>query len=669
MRFETEYNSSFKAFDPVTYKSPLISALVDEPQSNTLTKTKPPAGLKSNKFLRSIEPPLQSKSKALLSKDKESRDKSSSGKQLNSEPKNKSNPEERPRNTSKKNRALAYQAGLKTENFHQETKFPVSEYQREYEWKKFAIGESPLLDAEKIVFDSHTNIPRFVRDKVPRQTEHQSKFVERRVAKKEYENKDENLDENLDEKREDNPSSAVKRLLQTSHNPELPFFPHGSANRVIHTEYQANFGSPKKYQYEEGMWLGAKPPHLLPDDQTTAESNEHIANWYEEVLELREKARHYKIRAIEGNYFSREYLAQLDVELERLYKEQSKKSKNERKSGPADTRSRSHDKLRSPGNEDASRRQSAKKSGRSHVKHSWESEESCENIEDGKRVYRDLNEQFVDVSLDSDTCSENDSVHDEQARKKCSSKPSFRKTNNQKHSPKHVDNSQTETSPGKTLNQKHRNETAKPGQNVRKNAPLHIESNLLNHNGPVNREDTKTNRPESSIIQKHSPSFHDEPPQAFRKDAPLLHDASPSNPDDKPENESHENYNCKPSLKKAVNQQPAFHRVVKPTRIAQGSQTLLHNISSGSDASSELSEESSTVSRECNPDKFDIKYVQAMHSNDYEAPSTSVRSNYGSESRKSYDSDSFLSQPSSASRESVARQTLAHAKQRKANFW
>ena len=95
-----------------------------------------------------------------------------------------------------KNRALACQAGLKTENFYQETKFPVSEYQREYEWKKFAVGESPLLNAEKIVFDSHTNIPRFVRDKVPRKTEYQSKFAEtRRVAKKEYENKDENLND------------------------------------------------------------------------------------------------------------------------------------------------------------------------------------------------------------------------------------------------------------------------------------------------------------------------------------------------------------------------------------------------------------------------------------------------------------------------------------------
>ena len=45
--------------------------------------------------------------------------------------------------------------------------------------------------------------------------------------------------------------------------------------RVIHTEYQANFGSPKKYQYEEGIWLGAKPPHLLPDEQVRSLTVDH----------------------------------------------------------------------------------------------------------------------------------------------------------------------------------------------------------------------------------------------------------------------------------------------------------------------------------------------------------------------------------------------------------
>ena len=60
------------------------------------------------------------------------------------------------------------------------------------------MDDSPLLNAEKIVFDSHTNIPRFVRDKIPRKTEYQSKFTETKcVAQREKkEDKGENNGEN-----------------------------------------------------------------------------------------------------------------------------------------------------------------------------------------------------------------------------------------------------------------------------------------------------------------------------------------------------------------------------------------------------------------------------------------------------------------------------------------
>ena len=111
-----------------------------------------------------------------------------------------------------KNRALEYKAGLKSDSSLAKNKFPVSEYQREYEQKKFAIADSPLLNAEKIVFDSHTNIPRFVRDKVPRKTEYQSKFAEtRRVARKEKKrNKDEHEDSEGNHVRQIHPG-----LLQT----------------------------------------------------------------------------------------------------------------------------------------------------------------------------------------------------------------------------------------------------------------------------------------------------------------------------------------------------------------------------------------------------------------------------------------------------------------------
>lgn len=50
----------------------MISALTDEQQSYDPDKAKQPAGLKSNKFLKSVEPPLQSKSKLGHSHDKHS---------------------------------------------------------------------------------------------------------------------------------------------------------------------------------------------------------------------------------------------------------------------------------------------------------------------------------------------------------------------------------------------------------------------------------------------------------------------------------------------------------------------------------------------------------------------------------------------------------------------
>ena len=128
------------------------------------------------------------------------------------------------------------------------------------------------------------------------------------------------------------------------------------------------------------------------------------------------------------------------------------------------------------------------------------------------------------------------------------------------------------------------------------------------------------------------------------------------------------------NLSKTVNPKlsPAFHKTAKPKQIVKGHEGFLRNLSSGSEASSELSAEHGTESGDStpdSPDKFNIKYIQGMRSNDYEAPSTSVRSNFGSESvgKSGYGSD--LSQSSLVSQESVVRKTLARAKQRKENFW
>lgn len=86
---------------------------------------------------------------------------------------------------------MEFKAGLRPESSLTKKKHPVSEYRRQYEWKK-SPNDSPLLNAEKIVFDSHTNIPRFVRDKVPHRTEYQSKFAAEKPRKLKYKEEKEN---------------------------------------------------------------------------------------------------------------------------------------------------------------------------------------------------------------------------------------------------------------------------------------------------------------------------------------------------------------------------------------------------------------------------------------------------------------------------------------------
>ena len=86
---------------------------------------------------------------------------------------------------------MEFKAGLRPENSLTKKKQPVSEYKRQYEWKK-SPNDSPLLNAEKVVFESHTNIPRFVRDKVPHRTEYQSKFLAEKPRKLKYKKEKEN---------------------------------------------------------------------------------------------------------------------------------------------------------------------------------------------------------------------------------------------------------------------------------------------------------------------------------------------------------------------------------------------------------------------------------------------------------------------------------------------
>lgn len=335
------------------------------------------------------------------------------------------------------------------------------------------------------------------------------------------------------------------------------------------------------------------------------------------MLELREKARYYKSRALEGNYFSREYLSKLDAELEQLYDEQDDDSKKQKQSGSVGPGARSRDELSRRENEDVSRQHSPKESGRPRVKHAWGSKESSDNIEDAQRVYRNLNEQFKDVPVDSNETGSSPSEHDSIHRD--SSKQALESNVNQRLSERGIsqDNKNEKTSKLKQKLPPTSNRTSKASQTIKRDKPLQGTSSSYSENVELyGGEKGKIDYKAKTSDQKPLPT---------------------------------------------------------PTQNDRGA--ILRTISSGSDASSELSTESrdsgSGDSNLNSPDKFDIKKVQGMHSNDYKPPSISVCNNYDSDSvrKNDCDSDSYLSQSSIASRESSARKTLDHAKQRKENFW
>lgn len=394
---------------------------------------------------------------------------------------------------------------------------------------------------------------------------------------------------------------------------------------------------------------------------------------------MREKARHYKVRAIEGNYFSREYLAQLDSELKQLYEEESETYHSKKKKKPGHDDAILQLSSESKSSENSFPGNSAGRLGDPRVKHADESEECSGNIEDGKKVYRDLNEQFKNVSLDSEVShSEHDSVlsGNEQSAYKNRTKQS--RTISAKQSPSKRSSNKTQSKPlfTKTMRQKHlpkHTETVNPGETFKGDRPMmHDQSNQTEHRSEFGGSNPL---PGKTINHKHSPTSHRavKPLQAIRREASLLQDESQS--------ESENSATLEKPVTKVLPSQTdhqksllTFHPSTKGGYANRGDGTLLRNMSSGSDASSELSEDRHGNESEDSyqsPDRFNIKYVKGMHSNDKETPSTSVRSTCGSESldKSGYNSDSYLSQFSLASQESVARQALVHARQRKENFW
>ncbi|XP_033110624.1 nuclear protein MDM1-like [Anneissia japonica] len=250
------------------------------------------------------------------------------------------------------NRAMQYQAGIRAPKFGG-PKFS-SEYQRQFAWKKPVIKESPLIAAEQMVYNSQANIAPYVPDKIQRSSEYQTQFKPwqlkthhtnteklKRLAENEIKAKYRLKTKKKKKKRLSPdkmaaagvPSTIVHEdpsLLKKVQNPQVPFFPHASFKKWK-SEYRSNFKAPDKFNYESGVWKGADPPQIQPRDDTSAREkitkndkasqpvvDNNVPNWFDEVSELRNRAKEYKKRA-RGTHFSREHLAQLLAEQAKLW--------------------------------------------------------------------------------------------------------------------------------------------------------------------------------------------------------------------------------------------------------------------------------------------------------------------------------------------------------------
>lgn len=80
---------------------------------------------------------------------------------------------------SQSDRALHYRAGQALQIPRPIKQNFVSEYQRQFNWKNLPNQESPMLSANKIVFESQAEVPAPTKNiKMPLKTEYQVQFNE-----------------------------------------------------------------------------------------------------------------------------------------------------------------------------------------------------------------------------------------------------------------------------------------------------------------------------------------------------------------------------------------------------------------------------------------------------------------------------------------------------------
>ncbi|KAG8439651.1 hypothetical protein GDO86_005722 [Hymenochirus boettgeri] len=211
----------------------------------------------------------------------------------------------------------------------------MSEYRRQFE-RKTPTDNSPMLAAEKVIYNKNKLVPPFNINALKTETEYNSQFKGSPPAKgpklrKDWEEKTifEYEPEDFSHKRKDkkkksnkpvsglsnkdSPEAEIKQISQKRKHKEkvLQLLKHSyKSSRRIKSEYSENYLSPSAYQYRDGAWIRTKKQN---DDQ---------------VKELREKAEYYRRRE-RGTHFSRDHLNQILSENNRLWDVSSNSSSEE----------------------------------------------------------------------------------------------------------------------------------------------------------------------------------------------------------------------------------------------------------------------------------------------------------------------------------------------------
>ncbi|KAL5014176.1 hypothetical protein ScPMuIL_008446 [Solemya velum] len=229
--------------------------------------------------------------------------------------------------------SLKYKAGISAPR---PTK-KFSEYQKEFTWKD-RILSSPILAAEQMVYNSIPSVAPLKKDVFPKKSEYGAQFKswdedqemkmeegpkqKRGIPekqKKSFERKIERESEEESKDRLARPKKADRMRQGQNQDDANEISKNVSRTQVVETvlrvrsEYVANFQAPWKYDYKDGAWKGANPPHLQytqPQDKGTEKEEKPHSSWFAEVVELRKKADEYRRRA-QGTHFSRQHLVQL----------------------------------------------------------------------------------------------------------------------------------------------------------------------------------------------------------------------------------------------------------------------------------------------------------------------------------------------------------------------